>query len=230
MADNTTLNTGSGGDVIGSDDISSVKYQRIKLIHGADGTNDGDVSRTNPLPVEQRHTNPVYRFMSGASAAGANQVHFDLFNASGSGKIMRILSVRAIKDGSVAVTGTLAVKLYLTRTTAVGTGGTAHTENNTTITGVSITEIDTSNAALPAQVTARTRPTGGATAGAVIATRSIFTEETNGASYEMQEFLNPNTPYAHQPLTVREGEGIRVVQGAVASVGNLDFEVTFELQ
>lgn len=51
MADNTTLNTGSGGDVIASDDISSAKYQRIKLVHGVDGTNDGDVARTNPLPV-----------------------------------------------------------------------------------------------------------------------------------------------------------------------------------
>lgn len=51
MADNTTLNVGTSGDVIGSDDISSVKYQRIKLIHGVDGTNDGDVARTNPLPV-----------------------------------------------------------------------------------------------------------------------------------------------------------------------------------
>lgn len=51
MADNTTLNTMSGGDTYGSDDISGVKYQRIKLIHGADGTNDGDVSNANPLPV-----------------------------------------------------------------------------------------------------------------------------------------------------------------------------------
>lgn len=53
MADNTTLNTGSGGDVIASDEISSVKYQRIKLIHGADGTNDGDVSKANPLPIRR---------------------------------------------------------------------------------------------------------------------------------------------------------------------------------
>lgn len=51
MADNTTLNTGTGGDVIASDDISGVKFQRIKLIYGADGTNSGDVSSTNPLPV-----------------------------------------------------------------------------------------------------------------------------------------------------------------------------------
>lgn len=49
--DNTTLNTGSGGDVIASDDISGVKYQRVKLVEGADGVNDGDISSANPLPV-----------------------------------------------------------------------------------------------------------------------------------------------------------------------------------
>lgn len=54
MADNTTLNTGTGGDVIGSDDIAGVKFQRVKLIHGVDGTNDGDVAATNPLPVDMR--------------------------------------------------------------------------------------------------------------------------------------------------------------------------------
>ena len=51
MADNTTLNTGTGGDVIASDDIGGVKYQRVKLIHGADGVNSGDVSNVNPFPT-----------------------------------------------------------------------------------------------------------------------------------------------------------------------------------
>ncbi len=51
MADNTVLNTGSGGDTIASDDIGGVKYQRVKLIIGADGTNDGDVASANPMPV-----------------------------------------------------------------------------------------------------------------------------------------------------------------------------------
>ncbi len=51
MADNTVLNAGTGGDVYGSDDIGGVKFQRIKLIHGADGANAGDVATTNPLPV-----------------------------------------------------------------------------------------------------------------------------------------------------------------------------------
>lgn len=38
MADNTTLNTGSGGDVIASDDIGGVKHQRVKISLGADGS------------------------------------------------------------------------------------------------------------------------------------------------------------------------------------------------
>jgi hypothetical protein len=51
MADNTQLSPGAGGDVIGSDDIAGVKYQRVKIIHGADGVNAGDVASGNPLPV-----------------------------------------------------------------------------------------------------------------------------------------------------------------------------------
>jgi len=52
VADNTVLNTGTGGDTVGSDDIAGIKFQRVKLIHGADGVNDGDVAATNPFPVE----------------------------------------------------------------------------------------------------------------------------------------------------------------------------------
>ena len=41
MADNVPTNAGSGGATIADDDISSVLYQRLKLIFGADGTNEG---------------------------------------------------------------------------------------------------------------------------------------------------------------------------------------------
>lgn len=51
MADNTTLNTGTGGDTIATDDIAGVKFQRVKIVIGADGTNDGDISAANPIPV-----------------------------------------------------------------------------------------------------------------------------------------------------------------------------------
>jgi len=53
MADNTQLPVpATSGDVIAADEIAGAKYQRIKLIHGAEGVNDGDVSTANPLPVD----------------------------------------------------------------------------------------------------------------------------------------------------------------------------------
>lgn len=54
MADNTQINSGSGGDTIATDDIGGVKYPRSKIVLGADGSNDGDVSATNPMPVHGR--------------------------------------------------------------------------------------------------------------------------------------------------------------------------------
>lgn len=50
MADNTTLNVGSGGDVIATDDIGGVKYQIVKNAFGALDTATM-VDLTNPLPV-----------------------------------------------------------------------------------------------------------------------------------------------------------------------------------
>ena len=50
MADNYTYTPGTGG-IGGADEIAGVSYQRIKIIHGIDGTNDGDVAASNPLPV-----------------------------------------------------------------------------------------------------------------------------------------------------------------------------------
>src|SRR4051812_31673442 len=53
MADNTRLSAGTGdGDTIANNDIGGVKYQRMKLIHGAAGVNAGDVALTNGLPIQ----------------------------------------------------------------------------------------------------------------------------------------------------------------------------------
>ena len=51
MADDVNVTPGVGA-TLGADEISSVKYPRIKLIHGADGVNAGDVSTANGLPVQ----------------------------------------------------------------------------------------------------------------------------------------------------------------------------------
>jgi len=50
MADNTVLNTMSGGDTISTDDIGGIKVQRMKVQYGSDGTAT-DVDTTTPLPV-----------------------------------------------------------------------------------------------------------------------------------------------------------------------------------
>lgn len=50
MADNVTLNPGTGGAVVATDDIAGVQFQRVKVTYGVDGVAD-DVSAANPLPV-----------------------------------------------------------------------------------------------------------------------------------------------------------------------------------
>jgi hypothetical protein len=59
MADNVNLNIGIGGDVLAADDIGGVKYQRVKPVHGPDGTAT-DTSSANPLPVYQQPFKPNY--------------------------------------------------------------------------------------------------------------------------------------------------------------------------
>lgn len=71
MSDNTTINPGAGGDIIATDDIAGVKYPRSKLVLGADGVNDGDVSSSNPLPMRQN--------------AGSGTLTGAVINASSSG-------------------------------------------------------------------------------------------------------------------------------------------------
>jgi hypothetical protein len=52
MADDST--TPSNGLPVASDDIGSKQYQRIKLVHGADGVNAGDAAYGNPFPTVDR--------------------------------------------------------------------------------------------------------------------------------------------------------------------------------
>lgn len=55
MADTVAITAGAGTSVA-TDDIGTVHYQRIKLVHGIDGVNDGDVANVNPLPVSARQS------------------------------------------------------------------------------------------------------------------------------------------------------------------------------
>lgn len=174
-------------------------------------------------------SNARYRLIIPSQAVGANKVFCDLFNATGSGKLMKILSVFVYPDNDTAVTGTLGVEVALTRTTAVGTGGTAATNDSTSLTAPTITRFDTADAVVPAGVTARSAPTGGATAGAYFGSRWVFTEETNAGSALAASQGADIIRNEGAKLIVRENSGIRVVQGAVASVGSVSVEINFAL-
>ncbi len=91
MTANTTLNlaTVAGGDVIATDDIGpGVKYQRVKLTLGNTGVNDGDLSKTNPIPIylpPRTVTNISGTITTGGaaqvlSAANATGRHFSIQN------------------------------------------------------------------------------------------------------------------------------------------------------
>lgn len=160
---------------------------------------------------------------------GANLVYFDFFNAASSGHRIELLSVIPMVSGASAVTGVVAVDIFLTRTTAVGTGGTAATFGGTTMTALTFSPHNWEGNNLPGGVTARLTPSGGATAGAVLGWQSVFTEETNAGAYNAYRDM-VRLDYADTPcIPIKPGAGFRVVQGSVASVGTVGFNVLFRL-
>ena len=51
MADTLTKTQWDAGAVAATDDIAGIHFPRVKLVHGADGTNAGDVADANPFPT-----------------------------------------------------------------------------------------------------------------------------------------------------------------------------------
>src|SRR3990167_6183141 len=124
-------------------------------------------------------TLPTYSLWVPTAAVGANKLYADLFNASGSGKVIEVRGIWAIPDTDVAVVGALGIQILLLRTSAVGTGGTVPTYNGGTAeTTGTIVPLDTNNGAPPAQITARALPTGGATISAFYWGQFVCGEET----------------------------------------------------
>ena len=72
MADNVAITPGSGATVA-ADDIGSVLYQRVKVVHGADGSAT-DVSSASPLPTRRAWTTLVAAPTVTAGIYSANDV------------------------------------------------------------------------------------------------------------------------------------------------------------
>ena len=170
-----------------------------------------------------------YSWWIPTAAVGASKLFGDIFNAVGSGKIIEVRGIWAIPDTDTAVAGALGIQILLLRTSAVGTGGTAPTYNGGTAetTGTIIPQ-DTNNSALPAQITARALPTGGATISAFYWGQFVCGEEAATSMAYITGFQNLlPIGVMTQRITLREGQGILLKQGPVAATGNMCFLILF---
>ena len=214
--DSITVTPGTGATIATHSPGDGKEYQVVMLADSTGELLDGQ---------------PRYRLIVPSQAVGANKVYFDLFldATGGVGKVLRVLSVFCYPDIDTAVTGVVAAEAILTRTTSVGTGGTAATLNGTSTTAATISAMDTTNPSLSGVASARSAPTGGATGGAYMGSRWVFTEETNAGAALAASKGADLIRNEGSDLIIRPGEGIRGLQGSVASVGSLAWEVNFEL-
>ena len=115
----------------------------------------------------------------------------------------------------------------------MGTGGTAAAFKSATrdVAGGNICPFDTTNAALPAQITARHLPTGGATISEWLFPSYALGEETATSQAFLVQFQNlVPVLVVGQKLTLREGQGLLVKQGAVAATGNVHLLIAFTVE
>lgn len=175
----------------------------------------------------------TYIYATPTVAVGASKLYFDLFNATGSGKVIDVRGIWIIPATDVALVGALGVRYDLYRTSAVGTGGTAAAYKSATpdVAGGNINPIDTNNAALPAQITARWLPTGGATIAQWLFGTYAPGEETATSMAFITQYQNIIPVFTvGQKLSIRENSGILVKQGTVAATGNTKFLVAFTVE
>lgn len=99
------LNPGALGATVRADEIAGVHIPVSKIDLGADGTDDGFVSRTNPLPIRSYETlSPQITFVTQATVAAGGAVDLDSAQIA-SGKIGRLLGV--LVSSSVAIKAVL---------------------------------------------------------------------------------------------------------------------------
>lgn len=175
----------------------------------------------------------VWRLLIPDGAVGASEDFFDFFNAtsavSGTGARIIVSSVKAMVAVDVAVTAAVGINLHLHKTTAVGTSGTLATEGGTVNTAATFNTVLSSQSKLPKGITARLKPGGGATTGQWLYQIAVFADEgsaANSAGALVEKWLHTNDMEA---IVLGQGQGLKVVQGTVASEGSIGFIVEFGL-
>lgn len=143
---------------------------------------------------------PTYWAFANGVAFANNKQMFSLFNGSGSGKIVKLHTLRFFNMQISPVTG-VELEIEIKLITARSSG--------TTVTPA---KVDSQNAALPSQIVAAHNST--VTEGAVLFSVMAVNEEISTTNNELiantLRQLGNLLPHSEhtQPLTLREGEGI----------------------
>jgi hypothetical protein len=209
QANDSILVTPGSGATVATHLINSKEHQLVLLAGGAGhvyGSKDTYIAYTGNT----------------AHVAAARTALLDIFNATGSGKIVEVVGIFII-PAQTAVAG-IGQTYELVRTTAVGTGGTTLTPAG----------FDANNIAIPAQVTVRTKPTGGATAGTTLALVNGSSEETSPYAAMASQLNHVPMANVHGPnqngIVIRENTGLRIDQTTNSSIGNVNVMVCFTLE
>lgn len=206
LSNDSILVTPGAGATVATQTVSG---KELQVVIPADGT--GHLQRTKATWVVSTGNT--------AHVGATRTTLIDLFNATGSGVILRVVGLYVI-PAQVAVVG-VGQTYEVIRTTAVGTGGTALTPR----------EFDTTQTpTIPAQVTARVKPTGGATGSNV----TLF---LNGSSEETSPYVAMASILNHIPqlqdvgamagLRLGEDQGLKVDQTTNSSIGNVNVVLVF---
>jgi hypothetical protein len=199
--DSILVTPGSGATV--ATHLANSKEHQVMMLAGADG---------HILGSQNAY---FYNIPSQVHVASANTVHWDLFNAS-STVVVRVTSIRQMPNVVTAVTG-IAFAWLLERSTAAGTGGSTLTAWLP----------DSTQSAIDGNITARSKPTGGATQSTDLWNYTIHSEETNagtiiisaqGGLEIVPQLLLPIN--GGSGIVLRQNEGIRCVQVTSSIEGN----------
>lgn len=208
-ASSATLGT---GDIIATSTVNSKEYQVFMQAN-----DDGHIWGSKPLYTAMIPTQ--------VHVAAASTVHWDLFNADAT-LIVRVVSIRQIPNITTAVTG-IVFDWLLERTTSVGTGGTTITP----------WLADLNDTALDADITCRSKPTGGAAQSTDLFSYSISSEETNAATIQVASQGGLElVPFPLLPvnmgkgLVLRQNQGLRCNQNTNSNAGNTAWMITFSVE
>lgn len=202
-------------------DTNGLEVQ-LGLAIPAGDNNIGNVDIVNWVPKPLAY---FWLIPSQVHVAVANTVHWDFFNADAS-LIVRVTSIKQIPNITTAVTG-VVFDWLLERTTAVGTGGSALTA----------WLADTNDTALDADITARSKPSGGATQSTDLFNYSLSSEETNTATIQvasqggLELVPEPLRPSAGgKGIVLRANQGLRCVQVTNSAAGNTGWLICFTVE